>query len=76
MLAYTGPMKIFSGTANKKFAEDICKCLDMPLGEIHIVKLLLIFQHHFWQFQLNQKLSFLCNLCNACLHRNDNFRFN
>ena len=33
MLAYTGPMKIFSGTANKKFAEDICKCLDMPLGD-------------------------------------------
>ena len=38
MLAYTGPMKIFSGTANRKFAEDICKCLDMPLGEITIGK--------------------------------------
>ena len=38
MLAYTGPMKIFSGTANRKFAEDICKCLDMPLGEINIGK--------------------------------------
>lgn len=36
MLAYTGPMKIFSGTANRKFAEDICKFLDMPLGEINI----------------------------------------
>lgn len=36
MLAYTGPMKIFSGSANRKFAEDICKFLDMPLGETNI----------------------------------------
>lgn len=38
MLAYTGPMKIFSGSANRKFAEDICKFLDMPLGELSIGK--------------------------------------
>ncbi len=35
---FIGEMKVFSGNANTKFAEDICKELGIPLGKVTIEK--------------------------------------